>query len=176
VVRFGLRVGPVKREIPSTSLRAGSSLRLKSGYAQDDKHRVMVKLHPRLGTGGGGECFVELFLGAGANLVEFSMQTPDFRIEFDEVEALGGDEAIGFHSGVVLLAAGFQIDAGGRQLRSGVGVQIHKIQARSFHDRAIMARFVLRNSIKSGSAEKPRPYWEDGQDGIFRRQKSTASQ
>jgi hypothetical protein len=37
VVRFGLRVGPVEREIPSTSLRAGSSLRLKRGYAQDDK-------------------------------------------------------------------------------------------------------------------------------------------
>jgi len=36
VVQFGLRAGPVKWEIPSTSLRAGSSLRLKSGYAQDD--------------------------------------------------------------------------------------------------------------------------------------------
>jgi len=36
VVQFGLRIGPVKREIPSASLRAGSSLRLKSGYAQDD--------------------------------------------------------------------------------------------------------------------------------------------
>jgi hypothetical protein len=36
VVQFGLRAGPVKREIPSTSLRAGSSLRLKSGCAQDD--------------------------------------------------------------------------------------------------------------------------------------------
>jgi hypothetical protein len=28
--------GQVKREMPSASLRAGSSLRLKSGYAQDD--------------------------------------------------------------------------------------------------------------------------------------------
>ena len=36
MVQFGVRAGPVKREIPSTSLRAGSSLRLKNGYAQDD--------------------------------------------------------------------------------------------------------------------------------------------
>ena len=36
-VQFGLRIRPAKREIPSTSLRAGSSLRLKSGYAQDDR-------------------------------------------------------------------------------------------------------------------------------------------
>jgi len=36
VVQFGLRVTPVKREIPSTALRAGS-LRLKNGYAQDDR-------------------------------------------------------------------------------------------------------------------------------------------
>ena len=36
MVQFGVRAGPVMREIPSTSLRAGSSLRLKSGYAQDD--------------------------------------------------------------------------------------------------------------------------------------------
>jgi hypothetical protein len=35
-VQFGLRVGPVRREIPSASLRAGSSLRLKSGSDQDD--------------------------------------------------------------------------------------------------------------------------------------------
>jgi hypothetical protein len=31
-----LRVRLGKREIPSASLRAGSSLRLKGGYAQDD--------------------------------------------------------------------------------------------------------------------------------------------
>jgi hypothetical protein len=36
VVQFGLRVRPTKQEIPSASLRAGSSLRLKNGYAQDD--------------------------------------------------------------------------------------------------------------------------------------------
>ena len=35
-VRLGLRVGPVQREIPSAALRAGSSLGLKSGSAQDD--------------------------------------------------------------------------------------------------------------------------------------------
>ena len=35
-MQFGVRAGPVKREIPSTSLRAGSSLRLKSGCAPDD--------------------------------------------------------------------------------------------------------------------------------------------
>jgi hypothetical protein len=34
--QFGLRIGAVKREIPSASLRAGSSLRLKNGFAQDD--------------------------------------------------------------------------------------------------------------------------------------------
>jgi hypothetical protein len=37
VVQFGLRLRAVKQEIPSTSLRAGSSLRLKNGSAQDDK-------------------------------------------------------------------------------------------------------------------------------------------
>jgi hypothetical protein len=37
-VQFGLRVGPVKREIPS--------LRLKNGSAQDDNRRGIVKLHP----------------------------------------------------------------------------------------------------------------------------------
>jgi hypothetical protein len=36
MVQFGLRVRPVEREIPSTSLRAGSSLRLKNGCVQDD--------------------------------------------------------------------------------------------------------------------------------------------
>ncbi len=37
VVQFGLRLRAVKQEIPSTSLGAGSSLRLKNGSAQDDK-------------------------------------------------------------------------------------------------------------------------------------------
>jgi len=36
VAQFGVRVKPVQFEIPSTSLRASSSLRLKSGCAQDD--------------------------------------------------------------------------------------------------------------------------------------------
>ena len=45
VVRFGLRVRPVEREIPSTSLRAGSSLRLKTGYAQDDKSPHLHRYH-----------------------------------------------------------------------------------------------------------------------------------
>ncbi len=31
--------------MPSTSLRAGSSLRLKNGSAQDDSRRVILKLH-----------------------------------------------------------------------------------------------------------------------------------
>jgi len=50
VVQFGVRAGPVAREIPSTSLRAGSSLRLKNGYAQDDADgrsaRCFFKLTP----------------------------------------------------------------------------------------------------------------------------------
>src|SRR5580658_10665710 len=45
VVQFGLRVGPVECEIPSASLRAGSSLRLKNGCAQDDSRPVIAKLH-----------------------------------------------------------------------------------------------------------------------------------
>jgi hypothetical protein len=36
MMRFGLRIRPVQREILSALLRAGSSLRLKDGYAQDD--------------------------------------------------------------------------------------------------------------------------------------------
>jgi hypothetical protein len=35
VARVGSRATPVEQEIPSASLRAGSSLRLKNGYAQD---------------------------------------------------------------------------------------------------------------------------------------------
>ena len=33
----------IAREIPSTSLRAGSSLRLKNGYAQDDASELKVR-------------------------------------------------------------------------------------------------------------------------------------
>jgi hypothetical protein len=36
-MQFGSHVRWVEHEIPSASLRAGSSLRLKNGYAQDDK-------------------------------------------------------------------------------------------------------------------------------------------
>src|SRR5580700_151342 len=39
-VQSGLRVGPVEPEVPSAPLRAGSSLRLKNGFAQDDSRRV----------------------------------------------------------------------------------------------------------------------------------------
>ncbi len=34
--------GSVQLEIPSAPLRAGSSLRLKNGYAQDDAGRVLL--------------------------------------------------------------------------------------------------------------------------------------
>jgi len=47
VVQFGLRAEPVEREIPFDSLRslrAGSSLRLKNGYAQDDTAKREGKL------------------------------------------------------------------------------------------------------------------------------------
>src|ERR1700691_6098824 len=39
-----LRVGPVELGIPSASLRAGSSLRLKNGCAQDD-NRIDGSVH-----------------------------------------------------------------------------------------------------------------------------------
>jgi len=45
VVQFGLRAAAAMREIPSASLRAGSSLRLKNGSAQDDSRGVRVKLN-----------------------------------------------------------------------------------------------------------------------------------
>jgi hypothetical protein len=45
VVQVGLRARADEREIPSTSLRAGSSLRLKNGYAQDDKAVQKAELH-----------------------------------------------------------------------------------------------------------------------------------
>ena len=45
VVRLGLRARPVKQEIPSTSLRASSSLRLKNGSAQDDNRVQGAKLY-----------------------------------------------------------------------------------------------------------------------------------
>ena len=41
-VQFGSRARPVKPEIPSASLRAGSSLRLKNGSAQDDNQSASV--------------------------------------------------------------------------------------------------------------------------------------
>jgi hypothetical protein len=45
VVQYGSRAKPVEWEIPSTALRAGSSLRLKNGYAQDDAVVKRAKLH-----------------------------------------------------------------------------------------------------------------------------------
>ena len=53
VVQFGLRANRIKWEIPLTSLRAGSSLRLKNGCSQDDaverkkpaEHRPNFHLH-----------------------------------------------------------------------------------------------------------------------------------
>jgi hypothetical protein len=45
VVQCGSRAEPVEREIPSTSLRPGSSLRLKNGYAQDDAVVKRATLH-----------------------------------------------------------------------------------------------------------------------------------
>src|ERR1700677_3865382 len=44
--QFGLRARPVKREIPSAARRAGSSLRLKNGSAQDDNRRVIEPTAP----------------------------------------------------------------------------------------------------------------------------------
>ena len=46
MAQFGLRVAPVAWEIPSASLRAGSSLPLKNGSAQDDSRRVIVEPAP----------------------------------------------------------------------------------------------------------------------------------
>ena len=48
-MEFGLGVGSVKREIPSASLRAGSSLRLKNGSAHDDNRCVIVQTAPLQG-------------------------------------------------------------------------------------------------------------------------------
>ena len=45
MVQFGSRSRAVETEIPSTSLRAGSSRRLKNGYAQDDTVGKGSKLH-----------------------------------------------------------------------------------------------------------------------------------
>jgi hypothetical protein len=45
MVQLGSRVESGELEIPSASLRAGSSLRLKSGCAQDDNRRLIVILH-----------------------------------------------------------------------------------------------------------------------------------
>jgi hypothetical protein len=45
VGHFGSRAKAVETEIPSTSLRAGSSLRLKNGYAQDDTVGKKDKVH-----------------------------------------------------------------------------------------------------------------------------------
>jgi hypothetical protein len=88
---------------------------------------------------GGCKRFVEFFLGPGANFIEFSVQPSDLRVKFNEGQALRGDQAVCFHSGVILRPGGLQIDAGGGLLRSGIAIQIHKIQARSFHGAAIMA-------------------------------------
>ena len=45
LVQFDVCTRPVKREIPSTSLSAGSSLRLKNGYARDDALVQKTKRH-----------------------------------------------------------------------------------------------------------------------------------
>jgi hypothetical protein len=46
VVQSGSRVTPDEREIPSTSLRAGSSLRLRNGYARDDAVEFEIQTAP----------------------------------------------------------------------------------------------------------------------------------
>jgi hypothetical protein len=52
---IGLTRRSVEREIPSASLRPGSSLRLKNGYAQDDADGEKGFEFPRvLNFGGGG--------------------------------------------------------------------------------------------------------------------------
>jgi hypothetical protein len=45
VVQLGVGGKPVEQEIPSASLRAGSPLRLKNGYTQDDTFVQKTKLH-----------------------------------------------------------------------------------------------------------------------------------
>jgi len=44
VVHFGVRDKPIEQEIPSASLRASSSLRMKNAYAQDDTFVWKTKL------------------------------------------------------------------------------------------------------------------------------------
>jgi len=48
-LQFGLCARPVTREMLSTAVRAGSSLRLKTGCAQDDTLVRKTKLHHNLG-------------------------------------------------------------------------------------------------------------------------------
>jgi len=93
----------------------------------------------RLGTGSGGMRLVELFLGSGTDFIEFRVQSPDLRVQLNKTEAWSTDQTVGLHAGIVPLASGLQINAGGWLLSLRIALQIQEVEARCFHNAPIMA-------------------------------------
>ena len=59
---------------------------------------------------------VKFPLGAGAELVQLRMKPPDFSIQFDETQTLGGKQLVRRYIGVIVAGTCFHEYAGGRQL------------------------------------------------------------
>ena len=70
---------------------------------------------------------------------EFRVQPPDLGVQLNETQACGGNEPVCFHSGKTLVAYRLQIDTGRGLLSLRVTIDIREVQARGFHDGAIMA-------------------------------------
>ncbi|HYA25094.1 MAG TPA: hypothetical protein VEF05_13095 [Terriglobales bacterium] len=89
-------------------------------------------------SGGGRLCFVELPLGAGTDFVEFGVQPSNLGIQFNETQARRGYQPLSSDSGVILMPASFKVDAGGGLLRSGICLQVKKIEGTGFHNAEII--------------------------------------
>ena len=74
---------------------------------------------------------VKLLLGPGANLFQFRVQSSDFRVEFDKIQAGTRDQAPSLST--AMSRALFQAYAGGRQISQWVPVQVNEVKTCRLH-------------------------------------------
>jgi hypothetical protein len=86
---------------------------------------------------------VELSPGLGANLVEFSLQTPNFGIKFDERETLRRDQPVWAHTRVGLSRCRLDANARGRFTGPRIAIQVHKVETCGLHG-GIMPRTTVK--------------------------------
>ena len=140
--------------IPAWSLRTKRARRTNRplwilSYMRSAIRRQCDSLRVWLGSSGGGMGPVEFLLRAGTDLVQFRVQSSDFRIQFDETQARRADQPVCLHSGIILSAFLLQTDTSGRQLSFRVALQIHKIETRSFYHAVIMTHTAMERRNKS---------------------------